>query len=73
MIKGKKIILGISGGIAAYKMTNVASMLYKLGADVHVIMTKNACQFIAACTGSCSASGCVLCTFGYMSFIAAHN
>ncbi len=47
MIKGKKIILGISGGIAAYKMTNVASMLYKLGADVHVIMTKNACQFIA--------------------------
>lgn len=46
MIKGKKIILGISGGIAAYKMTNVASMLYKLGADVHVIMTKNACQFI---------------------------
>ena len=46
MIKGKKIILGISGGIAAYKMTNVASMLYKHGADVHVIMTKNACQFI---------------------------
>lgn len=46
MIKGKKIILGISGGIAAYKMTNVASMLYKLGADVHVIMTKNACNFI---------------------------
>ena len=46
MIKGKKIILGMSGGIAAYKMTNVASMLYKLGADVHVIMTKNACQFI---------------------------
>lgn len=46
MIKGKKIILGISGGIAAYKMTNVASMLYKLGADVHVIMTKNACRFI---------------------------
>lgn len=46
MIKGKKIILGISGGIAAYKITNVASMLYKLGADVHVIMTKNACQFI---------------------------
>lgn len=46
MIKGKTIILGISGGIAAYKMTNVASMLYKLGADVHVIMTKNACNFI---------------------------
>ncbi|MCR5149402.1 MAG: bifunctional phosphopantothenoylcysteine decarboxylase/phosphopantothenate--cysteine ligase CoaBC [Eubacterium sp.] len=46
MLKGKRIILGVSGGIAAYKMTNVASMLYKLGADVHVIMTKNACEFI---------------------------
>lgn len=46
MIKGKKIVLGISGGIAAYKMTNVASMLYKMGADVHVVMTKNACNFI---------------------------
>ena len=46
MIEGMKIVLGVSGGIAAYKMTNVASMLYKLGADVHVVMTKNACQFI---------------------------
>ena len=46
MIEGMKIVLGVSGGIAAYKMTNVASMLHKLGADVHVVMTKNACQFI---------------------------
>lgn len=46
MIEGMKIVLCVSGGIAAYKMTNVASMLYKLGADVHVVMTKNACQFI---------------------------
>ena len=43
---GKKIVLGISGGIAAYKMANVASMLVKLHADVHVVMTENATHFI---------------------------
>ena len=46
MLTGKKIVLGISGGIAAYKMANVASMLVKLNADVHVVMTKNATHFI---------------------------
>ncbi|MBE5943784.1 MAG: bifunctional phosphopantothenoylcysteine decarboxylase/phosphopantothenate--cysteine ligase CoaBC [Lachnospiraceae bacterium] len=46
MLKNKRIILGISGGIAAYKMANVASMLVKLGADVHVIMTEAATHFI---------------------------
>lgn len=47
MLTGKKILLGITGGIAAYKTANLASMLAKLHADVHVIMTKNAQQFIA--------------------------
>ncbi len=46
MLKGKKVVLGISGSIAAYKMANLASMLIKLGADVHVIMTKNSTNFI---------------------------
>jgi len=46
MLSGKKIVLGISGGIAAYKIANVASMLVKLNADVHVVMTKNATNFI---------------------------
>ncbi len=46
MLKGKKVVLGISGSIAAYKMANLASMLIKLGADVQVIMTKNATNFI---------------------------
>ena len=41
-LKGKCVLLGVSGGIAAYKMANVASALRKLGADVEVIMTKNA-------------------------------
>ena len=45
-MKGKTILLGVTGSIAAYKMANVASMLIKKGADVHVIMTKNATNFI---------------------------
>ena len=50
MLKGKTVLLGVTGGIAAYKMANVASALRKLGADVEVIMTKNATQFITPIT-----------------------
>lgn len=46
MLQGKTVVLGVTGSIAAYKMANVASMLLKLGADVHVIMTQNATNFI---------------------------
>ena len=46
MLKGKHIILGVAGSIAAYKIANLASSLVKKGADVHVIMTKNATNFI---------------------------
>ena len=46
MLKGKTVILGITGSIAAYKMANVASMLKKLHCNVEVIMTKNAVNFI---------------------------
>lgn len=46
MLKGKTVILGVTGSIAAYKAANPASMLVKLHADVHVIMTKNATNFI---------------------------
>ena len=49
-LKGKCVLLGVSGGIAAYKMANVASALRKLGADVEVIMTRNATQFITPVT-----------------------
>ena len=45
-LQGKTVVLGITGGIAAYKMPNVAHALVKLGADVHVLMTKNATEFI---------------------------
>ena len=46
MLKGKTVILGVTGSIAAYKMANVASMLVKRGCEVHVVMTKNATHFI---------------------------
>lgn len=46
MLKGKTVILGVTGSIAAYKAANLASMMVKLHADVHVIMTKNATNFI---------------------------
>lgn len=50
MLKGKFIVLGVTGGIAAYKMPNLARMLIKAGADVQVIMTKNAQNFITPFT-----------------------
>ena len=50
MLTGKTIVLGVTGGIAAYKSANLASMLVKLNADVHVIMTHNATHFITPMT-----------------------
>lgn len=46
MLTGKTVILGVTGSIAAYKIANLASALRKLHADVHVLMTKNATNFI---------------------------
>lgn len=46
MLKGKTVLLGISGSIAAYKIAYLASALMKLHADVHVLMTQNATNFI---------------------------
>lgn len=46
MLKDKTVILGVSGSIAAYKIASLASALKKLHCDVHVIMTKNATNFI---------------------------
>lgn len=50
MLKGKKIVLGVSGGIAAYKACELVSRLKKLDADVHVIMTDSAAQFVTPLT-----------------------
>lgn len=46
MLKGKTVVLGVTGSIAAYKIANLASMLVKQHAEVHVIMTENATNFI---------------------------
>ncbi len=46
MLKGKTVLLGVTGSIAAYKIANLASMLVKLNCNVHVIMTENATNFI---------------------------
>lgn len=47
LLKNKTIVLGITGGIAAYKMANVVSTLSKMNCDIQVIMTKNATEFIS--------------------------
>lgn len=50
MLQGKTIVLGVTGGIAAYKTATLASRLKQQHADVHVIMTRNAVQFITPLT-----------------------
>lgn len=50
MLKGKTVLLGVTGSIAAYKTVNLARMLKKLGANVHVLMTRNAENFINSYT-----------------------
>ena len=50
MLQGKTVVLGVTGGIAAYKMPNLASALVKLGCNVQVLMTQNATHFITAVT-----------------------
>ena len=46
MLKGKTVLLGVTGSIAAYKTAGLASMLVKKGVKVHVLMTENATHFI---------------------------
>ena len=63
-LTGKCVLLGITGGIAAYKMANVASALHKAGAKVHVIMTENATKFITPLTfETLTNSKCMVDTF----------
>jgi phosphopantothenoylcysteine decarboxylase/phosphopantothenate--cysteine ligase len=50
MLQGKTIVLGVSGGIAVYKAVELLRLLTKAGADVHVIMTRNAQEFVSPLT-----------------------
>ena len=64
MLHNKTVLLGVSGSIAAYKIANLASALKKLRADVHVIMTKNATNFINPITfESLTGNKCLVDTF----------
>jgi phosphopantothenoylcysteine decarboxylase/phosphopantothenate--cysteine ligase len=64
MLTGKNIVLGVTGSIAAYKIANLASMLVKLNANVHVIMTHNATQFITPLTfETLTGNKCIVDTF----------
>lgn len=64
MLKGKTVVIGVTGSIAAYKMANVCSMLVKKHADVHVIMTENATNFINPVTfETLTSNKCLVDTF----------
>ncbi len=64
MLQGKTVILGITGSIAAYKTAYLASALKKQHCDVHVIMTKNACEFITPLTfETLTGNKCLIDTF----------
>lgn len=64
MLQGKTVVLGVSGSIAAYKIANLASMLVKAHADVYVVMTKNATNFINPITfETLTSNKCLMDTF----------
>lgn len=64
MLKGKTVVLGITGSIAAYKIAGLASSLSKLGADIHVLMTENATNFINPITlETLTGNKCLIDTF----------
>ena len=61
MLKNREIILGVSGGIAAYKSVELLREMTKKGANVHVVMTKNAQQFVTPLTFQTLSGNPVLC------------
>lgn len=64
MLQGKTVLLGVTGGIAAYKMPNVARMLKKMHCNVHVLMTENATNFITPTTfETLTGNKCLIDTF----------
>ena len=64
MLTGKTVLLGVTGGIAAYKMPNVARLLKKQHCNVHVLMTQNATNFITSTTfETLTANKCLIDTF----------
>lgn len=70
MLTGKKVVLGVTGSISAYKMANVASMLMKLHCEVRVVLTENAAQFITPVTfETLTKQPCLMDTFERMNVV----
>ena len=64
LLENKTVVLGVTGSIAAYKIANLARMCRKAGADVQVLMTENACNFINPITfESLTGNKCLIDTF----------
>ena len=64
MLQGKTVVLGVTGSIAAYKIASLASKLVKLHANVHVLMTQNATNFITPITfETLTGNKCLIDTF----------
>lgn len=64
MLKGKTVLIGVTGSIAAYKIANLARALKKLNADVHILMTQNATNFINPITfETLTQNKCIIDTF----------
>ena len=61
MLKNKTVVIGVSGGIAVYKVCDVVSRLKKLGVNVHVIMTKSATEFVTPLTFQSLSQNYVVC------------
>ena len=61
MLKGKTVVVGVCGGIAAYKVCSLVSMLKKAEADVHVVMTENAARFVTPLTFETLSKNRVVC------------
>lgn len=74
MLNGKNVLVCVTGGIAAYKMPNLVSMLVKQGCNVNVLMTKNAENFITAKTfEALTKNPCITDTFDKVYPIAIHH
>lgn len=74
MLTGKKVVLGVTGSISAYKMANVASMLVKQHCDVHVMLSENAAQFITPVTfETLTKNPCIMDTFERQNPVSIHH
>ena len=74
MLKGKNVLLCVTGSIAAYKIAELASRLVKLHCNVDVIMTKNATNFINPITfETLTANKCIVDTFPYTTLFRSNT